>query len=88
MVEVLSNTSLMIPPVCGVVLSPATSGLSVATQLKVTPVERLVMLSANGIFNTFSQTVTASSTPTGSGLTVTVAVKSSPTHPPFVGVMV
>ena len=56
----------------------------------VVPAKLLLVLNAIVVIATSEQTVWVAgvATPTGSGLTVTVAVKSSPTHPPFVGVMV
>ena len=57
---------------------------------KVVPVKLFEVVKAMVVIATSEHTVCEAgvATPTGSGLTVTVAVKSLPTQPPFVGVMV
>ena len=59
-------------------------------QAKVVPVKLLEVVNAMVVIGLSEQTVwlLGVATPTGSGVTVTVAVKSLPTQPAAVGVMV
>ena len=73
-----------------VVVSPETLPLDAALQEKVTPVVKLLIAACNETFKGTSEHVSGvGSTPTGSGVTVTVTVKGLPTQPnELVGVTV